>query len=300
LRSNFNGALLRKLAMNIPFLNRPPFQTGFAVVLGTNEIASAIAVYLHRSGWGAVLSHDPYPPVIRRCMSFHDTLFGDAAEVEGVRGAYAERSLDLGPILMSGDCVAVTRLGLLDLIPLATIHLLIDARMQKHAVTPDLRHLALLTIGVGPEFSPGSNCDIAIETHPSKNGTILASGRTDEADGVARVLGGVGGERFVYSDFPGRWHCAVDIGTRVYKNFTIGLLDGAIIGAPFDGILRGVVRDSTEVPAGVKLLEIDPRGREACWTGIDERGRAIAEATMKAIGDAATRKVAFGAFASAG
>jgi hypothetical protein len=45
-----------------------------AVVMGTNEIASAVAVSLIRAGIPTVLSHDPYPPVIRRGMSFHDAL----------------------------------------------------------------------------------------------------------------------------------------------------------------------------------------------------------------------------------
>jgi xanthine dehydrogenase accessory factor len=52
--------------------------------------------------------------------------------------------------------------------------------------------------------------------------------------------------------------------------------------APFDGVLRGVVRDGTEVPSGVKLLEIDPRGRRACWSGIDPRSQLIANAVIKA------------------
>jgi len=37
------------------------------------------------------------------------------------------------------------------------------------------------------------------------------------------------------------------------------------------------------VPASVKLLEIDPRGRQACWTGMDERGRRIGSSTVAAI-----------------
>jgi hypothetical protein len=37
------------------------------------------------------------------------------------------------------------------------------------------------------------------------------------------------------------------------------------------------------VPAGAKLLEIDPRGRRANWTGIDSRSQAIAKAVTKAI-----------------
>jgi len=31
-----------------------------------------------------------------------------------------------------------------------------------------------------------------------------------------------------------------------------------------------------EVPEGVKLLEVDPRGAKANWTGIDSRGKIIA------------------------
>ena len=60
--------------------------------------------------------------------------------------------------------------------------------------------------------------------------------------------------------------------------------------------LRGVVRDGTEVPARVKLLEVDPRGRHACWTEIDERGRAIAEATLKAVAIEKARQAGAKAF----
>jgi xanthine dehydrogenase accessory factor len=63
----------------------------------------------------------------------------------------------------------------------------------------------------------------------------------------------------------------------------VGHLDDQPVPAPIDGVLRGLVRDSTLVPAGVKLLEIDARGRTAQWTGTDQRGRANAEATATAI-----------------
>ena len=253
-----------------------------AVVMGTNEIASAVAVHLYRDGWRTVLSHDPHPPVIRRRMAFHDALFGDPAEVGGVRGVCAETSLAVASLLAQGQ-IAVTPLGLLDLIPITALHVLVDARMQKRERHPDLRHLARLTVGLGPGFAVDVNCDIAVETWPARSGSVVYKGHTEASDGKARPLGGAGAERFVYSGSPGRWHCAVDIGTRVFKDFPVGILNGAAVCAPLDGILRGVVRDGTEVPTGVKLLEIDPRGRQACWTGIDERGAAIAQATMAAI-----------------
>ena len=273
------------------------FRAAFAVILGTNEIASAVAVYMHRAGWRTVLSHDPYPPVIRRRMAFHDALFGERAEVDGLPGLCAETTIEAAALLKAGDCVVVTRLGLLDLIPLSTIHVLIDARMQKSETVADLRHLASLTVGLGPGFAVARNCDVAIETLPSKNGTILFMGRTEAADGQPRALGGAGAERFVYSRTKGRWHSALDIGTPVFKDFPAGLFDGGAIPAPLDGVVRGIVRDGSEVPAGVKLLEIDPRRRPS-WTGIDERGRAIARATLNAIAFEHSRRSRSGAVVS--
>lgn len=254
-----------------------------AAILGTSEIASAVAVQLHRAGYGVVLSHDPMPPVIRRKMAFHDALFDDSMIVDGVVGQRADTGIEIRDQLARRRGVAVTFLGLLDIITLGTIDLLVDARMHKYQVTPDLRRLARLTIGLGPGFSGGTNCDLAIETRPGKEGRILQHGATEAADGTARPLGDRKADRFIHAEAPGRWYTAVDIGTRVYKDFLIGHLGNVPVRAPFDGVLRGVARDDTEVPAGVKLLEIDPRGRDANWTGIDARGQAIARAVGNAV-----------------
>jgi xanthine dehydrogenase accessory factor len=259
--------------------SRPP-----ALILGTNEIASAVAVYLTAAGYPVILSHDAFPPVIRRAMAFHDALFGDRAVVEEIHGERAETTAEIAMVLAKSRYVAVTPLGLSDLAKFLQPRILVDARMQKRRVTPDYRGTAGLTVGLGPNFAAGVNCDVAIETRPVRLGTIIREGCTDQADGVSRPLGGIGGERFVYSDCEGFWRTAVDIGMRTFKGFVVGHLDGTPVHAPIDGILRGIVRDSTTVPAGVKLLEIDARGRGASWTGIDERGRSIAEAAVKAIG----------------
>lgn len=264
----------------------PPYHQ-MAVILGTNEIASAIAVHLHRSRCGVVLSHDPAPPVIRRKMAFHDALFDDAVTVDGVAARRADTGIEIRSLLRTDDAVIITELGLLDLIVVRTLDLLIDARMQKYHTMPDLRPLARLTIGIGPGFSSGANCHVAVETRPGKVGRILLDSATDAGDGVPRRLGGCYEERFVRADNAGRWHTAVEIGTRVFKDFVIGHLVGSLghepVRAPFDGVLRGVVRDGTEVPAGVKLLEMDPRGRRASFSGIDPRSALIAKAVTRAI-----------------
>ncbi len=257
-----------------------------AVVLGTNEIASAVAVHLRRAGFGVVLSHDPHPPVLRRAMSFHDALWGDPARVEEYGAIAIERITEMFPAMFRDDAVIVTRMGLVELLALGSLDLLIDARMLKYAEIPDLRHLAVATIGLGPGFTAGVNCDRAVETRPARAGLLLTRGSTDAPDGISAPLGGVGGERFVRAAAPGVWRTALSIGTRVYRGMTLGHLDRTAVLAPMDGLLRGSVRDATEVPARVKLIEIDPRDRNHVrFTGIDERGRTIAEAAVAAATD---------------
>ncbi|NPU11673.1 xanthine dehydrogenase [Bradyrhizobium sp. 83012] len=254
----------------------------FAVVLGTNEIASAIGVHLHREGYCVVLSHDPNPPVLRRKMAFHDALFGDVARVENVIGARVESTMDVFKALAGPQHVLVTWLGLLDLLPVRGIDVLIDARMQTRKVTPNLRGMTRFSIGIGPGFSPSVNCDVAIETRPDRLAQVVRDGWTLAKDDVGE-LGGIGAERLVHSPHEGRWHTPVEIGTRIYKGFVIGHLCGIAVTAPYDGILRGIVRDGSDVTAGVALAEIDRRGRHAQWTGIDTQGQALAQAAIAAI-----------------
>jgi hypothetical protein len=254
-----------------------------ALLLGTNEIASAIAVHLERAGWRVVLSHDPFPPVIRRGMAFHDVLFGEPARVEGVEATLAETATSIWAGLSKAGRAMVTPLDLMDIIPVAPLDVLVDARMQKHRTTPDLRCLAGTAVGVGPKFFTGVNCDIAIETHPARTGDIVEIGSTADADGVPRVLGGAGRERFVYSKRPGRWLGASSLGETVSEGELLGRLDGVPVHAPITGLIRGMPRDGALMPSEVKVVEIDPRGAAACWTGIDGRGRAIAEGVLGAL-----------------
>jgi xanthine dehydrogenase accessory factor len=255
----------------------------FAIILGTNEIASSVAVHLRRIGWSVVLTHDPSLPVIRRAMAFHDALFDDRPMVEEIHGERVETAREIAEVVDTPNRVAVTWLGLADLLAFGSPLVLVDARMQKHHPIPDLRNLAGITVGLGPNFAVETNCDIAVETQPAQCGLVIKAGRTRAPDGRSRLLGGVGAERFVYSDQIGRWHTPVEIGRKVFKGVVLGYLDRLPVRSPIDGVVRGIVRDGLDVPAYVKLLEIDPRGRHASWTGIDEHGRRIGEATVSAI-----------------
>ena len=216
-------------------------------------------------------------------MSFHDALYSDVAALGDVGARRVDSGLEVLAGHGSGQPVMVTELGLLDLFVLKPFDILVDARLNGGEVEPALHGLAKLSIGIGPGFHAGCNCDIAIETHPDSLGFILQEGATVADAAPPPLLGGKGRERFGYAPHGGLWHTAVEIGTLIFKDFPIGRLGATAVTAPFDGYLRGVVRDGQHVAAGDELFEIDPRGRNACWSGMDDRARLIASAVTKAI-----------------
>ena len=191
-------------------MSQPNDHQLFAVILGTNEIASAVGIQLVRAGYRVVLPYDPDPPVIRRKMAFHDALYTATMQIDDVVATRVDDGVQVYQALRRPPHVMVTWLGLLDLLPVRHLDLLIDARLQKRRITPDLRSLARLTIGLGPGFAKDFNCDVAVETRPDKIGLVTNTRWTDAADGIASSLGNVGAERFVYSQFAGRWHTTAD------------------------------------------------------------------------------------------
>ncbi|MEW6596409.1 MAG: xanthine dehydrogenase [Pseudomonadota bacterium] len=238
----------------------------YAVILGANEVASALAVELRRAGWSVVLTEDPTQPVLRRGMAFYDALFGDPTALAGVRVARADTTAEILAAMDGDPDVVITAIGLLDLIVLGRIDQLVDARRQPGGALPDLRWLARVTVGLGDGYVAGVNCDIAIGEDAAP---------PSAADHHAR--------RMIAAASAGVWRTPLDIGAHVFRGLALGKLDQASILAPLDGMLIGLVRDGTPVSAGARLVEIDQRIRQAKWSGLDNRGKAFARATLKAI-----------------
>ena len=64
-----------------------------AVILGLDEIASAIGVRIHEAGYSVVMSHDTARPVIRRGMAFFDALYDDPIVLGGLPGIAVHNTL---------------------------------------------------------------------------------------------------------------------------------------------------------------------------------------------------------------
>ena len=249
------------------------------LVLGTDDIASAIGHALATAGIRTVLARDPGLPVLRRSMSFDDAIENGFAELDGVTAYAADLPLLRGHL----GLLSVTTRRPEELLDPNLIEGVIDARMRRREAKRDLRGALGFAIGLGPGFIAGGNVDLAVETAPEATGRILRRGETIPAHGKSVPIGGIGRERFARAPRAGLWWTHRTIGEPVEAGAVVGLCGGVQVQAPHSGCLRGLVRPGSEVPAGMRLLEVDPRGAKAQFIGIPPRAAAIATATLVAL-----------------
>ncbi|GAC1376439.1 MAG: hypothetical protein NVSMB32_18960 [Actinomycetota bacterium] len=146
------------------------------------------------------------------------------------------------------------------------------------------RGLALLTVGLGPNFVAGETVDLVIETNwGDRLGTILTSGAPARLAGEPRTYGGHARDRFIYAPAPGVFRTTCTIAQPVRAGQVVASLDGQELLAPLDGILRGLTHDGVHVDVGAKCGEVDPRCDATKVLGIGERPGAIAEGVLRAL-----------------
>jgi xanthine dehydrogenase accessory factor len=182
------------------------------------------------------------------------------------------------------DEVCITTAALDGVLAAVRPGVLVDARMRKRERPEPQRHLAALTIGLGPNFVAGETTHVAIETQwGDALGTVLTAGATRPLAGEPRSFDGHGRDRFVYAPAAGVLRTGAAIGDRVRAGDIVATIGGEPLAAPLDGILRGLTHDGVPVQAGAKVLEVDPRGDRSAVIGVGVRPRRIAEGVLRAI-----------------
>ena len=72
------------------------------------------------------------------------------------------------------------------------------------------------------------------------------------------------------------------IGDRNGRGDVVGQVGDLPVVAAIDGVLRGLILPSTQVTAGLKLGDIDPRASPEYCRTISDKARAIAGAVLEA------------------
>lgn len=261
----------------------PAVLSPMVLIKSAGEMASAIAWRLHRAGIRRICMLDLERPLcVRREVSFCTALESGSARVEGVQAVAACGRADIDAA-WADEKIAIVRTGDWPRVTGLAPDIVIDAILAKRNLGTR-RSDAPLVIALGPGFEVGKDCDLVIETNRGHNlGRILESGCAEPNTSIPGDIAGYTKERVLRAPSAGVFQTGLEIGDLVQKGQQVGRVDGHPVVSTIDGILRGLIRDGTQVREGLKLGDVDPRGkREFCFT-ISDKARAISGSVLEGV-----------------
>ncbi|AHF07043.1 selenium-dependent molybdenum cofactor biosynthesis protein YqeB [Desulfitobacterium metallireducens] len=257
------------------------------LVRGGGELASGVAWTLALSGFRVIITEVLHPLMVRWPVCFGTAMDEDAWEVEGISSRRVDSPNDFIALWNEGEIPVFVDPELTHL-ELIQPEIVVDGIMAKRNLGTR-RNMASLTIGLGPGFTAQEDVDIVIETNRGHDlGRLIYAGTAQPNTGVPGLIGGYSTERVVYSPQAGVFHAKRSIGEFVKAGEVLGEIieeDRNLkpVISSIDGVLRGLLRDGTFIPQGVKTGDVDPRAhKEYCWT-ISEKARTIGGAVLLAI-----------------
>lgn len=253
------------------------------LVRGAGDIATGTIQKLVRAGFKCVVTEVSNPSSIRRKVSLSEAVYEKKIVVEDIEAVLCENLDEIGQYLELYNPVIIVdpKLTILNKMKFDVV---VDAILAKKN-TGLKKEMADITIGLGPGFEAGVDCDIVIETMRGHDlAKIIEQGFAKKNTGIPGIIDGFSNERVIYSDFDGQFTHIKSISDIVNKEEIIAKVGDNYIKATLDGVIRGMIRDNFEVKKGLKIIDIDPRYEEVenCFT-ISDKARAIGGAVLEAI-----------------
>lgn len=258
------------------------------LVKGGGDLATGVSHRLHRAGFPVAITEIENPTMVRRTVSFAECLYADEWRVEGVTSAradgetLAEKAQKARTILEAGSIPVIVD-------PQAEVaaHLrpavVVDAILAKRNLGTRMDD-AEVVVGLGPGFTAGVDCHAVVETSRGHDlGRVILEGAAKPNTGVPGPIGGYTTERLLRAPTAGVFTSIAGIGDAVRAGEAVARVDGAEVTSSIDGVLRGLLRDGIEVPAGFKVGDVDPRAEPAHCHTISDKSRAIGGGALEAI-----------------
>jgi xanthine dehydrogenase accessory factor len=260
--------------------------TAGVMVRGGGDLASGVALRLHRAGLPVLVTELPAPLVVRRLVAFAEAVYAGEAEVEGQLAVRVEDIADALVRLNQGVIPVLVDPQLDSLEELRRRFeplILVDARMTK--CPPDRgRGEAELVIGLGPGFTAGDNCDAVVETNRGHNlGRVIWQGSAEQDTGIPEQVARRGAERVLRAPVDGALTNRVTIGERVEADQPVAEVGDQVVRAPFAGVVRGLLHPRNWVQAGLKIADIDPRDDPSYARLVSDKSLAVGGGVLEAI-----------------
>jgi len=258
------------------------------ILRGGGDLASGVALRLHRTGFQIAIIELEKPLAVRRTVAFSEAVYEGAHTIEGVTARLVspdqlQDALDVREIPVLVDPNANILQNQLLTSPQSTY--VIDARLLK--TSPESLDVKVaLHIGLGPGFSAGENCHAVIETRRSHTlGRVYWSGSAQADSGLPEG----DPHRVLRAPHAGSLTTYANIGDHLKKGQTIAEVHSASenrkteILCPFDGILRGLIHPSIEVTQGMKIGDVDARNDPALCNLVSDKALAVGGGVLEAI-----------------
>ena len=260
------------------------------LIRGAGDLASGIALRLHRSGFAVAMTEIPVPTTVRRTVAFSPAVYLGSAQVEDVTGTLCHSVQELEELVEEGK-IPVLADEKADMGLAWKPDVVVDAILAKKNLGTRLTD-AKTVIGVGPGFTAGVDCHCVVETKRGHYlGRCIWQGSAIPNTGVPGLIGGYGTERLLRAPADGIFRGAVEIGDQVEAGQVVGFVESgdiAIAGvipvtARISGVVRGLLQDGVPVSAGMKAGDVDPRcERNHCFT-VSDKASAIGGGVLEAI-----------------
>jgi xanthine dehydrogenase accessory factor len=255
------------------------------LIRGGGDLASGVAFRLYRSGFKVVIAELPKPLAVRRQASFSEAIYSGEVTIEGIT---AKRVSEIDDPLRVLQLLSKGRIPVLidpEGKSVQSVHpsVIVDARMLKMAPEA-LKHTAKLYIGLGPGFIGGANCHAAIETQRGPwLGRVVWDGPTQPDSGIPESVGEKQADRVLFAPIDGTMLAVKAIGDLVKQGETVAEINGELVIAPFNGILRGLINPEVEMRKGMKIGDLDPRNDPQLCNHISDKALAIGGGVLEAI-----------------
>lgn len=250
------------------------------VVRGGGDLATGTVFRLHRAGFPVIVLELDRPLTIRRTVAVSTAISAGRFQIDGLTAVRVESPADAVEVARSGQ-IPVLASPELPVFP-GQITAVVDARLAKRNIDTSLKD-APFVLGLGPGFTVGLDCHAVVETQRGHRlGRVIFDGSAAPDTGVPGVIGGESAARVVRARESGSLSWRLVIGELVVAGDPLGDIDGAVIEAPIDGVVRGLLAQG-EVAVGLKIADIDPRAdRSACFE-ISDKSLAIGGGAVEAV-----------------
>ena len=119
-------------------------------------------------------------------------------------------------------------------------------------------------------------------------GRVIYEGSAIPNTAIPGLIGGFAGERVLRAPADGVFHQKLEIGARVEAGEIAGEVAGQPMRCQIAGVLRGILPEGTEVFAGMKAGDVDPRcALDHCYCASDKAlavGGGVLEAALRLTG----------------